>query len=212
MPLIRLLSAFLLLLVRPSAAQDANWETLQIYQSWRDEGVPNGQCAGRMGEFTTPFGALSDAIKFDTDNREGGCEYRLAIIDPDAILAARQWQLSVIFTPQGHIGQCKYPGTRAVPIVGSIQEAIDAWTRPPWREPILIDTDDRVGGCVLEFQISGPDSARSPVLDITYVSDGGPEQCPQAGEKFAALGHPAAMIIDTDGRPGGCLMQLRLRK
>ena len=165
-----------------------------------------------MGEFETPFGQHSDAIKFDTDNREGGCQYRVAIIDPDGALAARHWQLTVVFTPQGHIGQCKYPGSRVVPIVAAISDVAAAWAAPDWADPIVIDTDDRVGGCVLEFQITGPDTARSPVLDIRDVPDGDPAQCPRAGDKVASLSHPAAVIIDTDNRPGGCFFQMRLRE
>ena len=197
---------------RPSGAADPSLAGLSIYQSWRDEGVPNGQCGAKTGEFATPFGSRSEAIKFDTDNREGGCMYRLAIVDPDGALAARQWQLSIVFTPQGHIGQCKYPGARVVPVVRALADVAGVWAKAPWADPIVIDTDDRVGGCVMEFQITGPETARSPVLDIRYAADGDPGQCPQAGDKVASLGHPAAMIIDTDSRPGGCFFQMRLRE
>lgn len=212
MPAIRFICAILALLATPGVAAPVNWAPVQIYLSWRDEGTPNGQCGGQMGEFATAFGAFSEAIKFDTDNREGGCQLRLAIIDPDGILGERRWQLSIVFTPQGHIGQCKYPGSRVVPIVPSVEAAIASWTLPPWRDPIVIDTDDRVGGCVLEFQVNGPDTAHAPVLDVAYEADGDPRQCPQAGVKVATLGHPAAVIIDTDSRPGGCLLRLRLRE
>ena len=196
----------------PAVAADPQLAAISIHQSWRDEGAPNGQCGGKMGEFETPFGQRSEVIKFDTDNREGGCMYRIAIVDPDGALAARQWQLSIVFTPQGHIGQCKYPGRRVVPIVRKADDVADAWAAPPWLDPIIIDTDDRVGGCVMEFQITGLEAARSPVLDIRYAADGDPAQCPQAGDKVVSLGHPAAMIIDTDNRPGGCLFQMRLRE
>ena len=197
---------------RASAATDDGLGTITLYQSWRDEGEANGQCGGRIGEFETAFGQRSDAIKFDTDNREGGCVYRVAIVDPHGALAARQWQLNIVFTPQGHIGQCKYPGSRIVPIVRSVGDVAAAWAAPEWLNPIIVDTDDRVGGCVIEFQITGPQTARSPVLDIRYTPDGDPGQCPQAGDKVATLGHPAAIIIDTDNRPGGCFFQMRLRE
>ena len=198
--------------VVPSVAADQGLAAISLYQSWHDEGTPNGQCGGRMGEFATPFGSHSEAIKFDTDNREGGCVYRLAIVDPDGALAALGWQLHVVFTPQGHIGQCKYPGSRAVPVVRAVGDVAGAWTDADWVHPIIVDTDDRIGGCVMEFQITGPETARSPVLDIRYLPDGDPGQCPQSGDKTASLGHPAAMIIDTDNRPGGCFFQMRLRE
>ncbi len=195
-----------------SAASGEGLTAVSLVQSWRDEGTPDGQCGSKTGEFETAFGVRSEAIKFDTDNREGGCRYRLAIVDPDGVLAARGWQLKIVFTPQGDIGQCKYPGPRDVPVVRTAAEVAQVWQQGPWANPIIVDTDDRVGGCVMEFQITGPQTARSPVLDIRYLPDGDPGQCPQSGDKVARLGHPAAMIIDTDNRPGGCFFQLRLRE
>ena len=197
---------------RPLAATEPRLSAVSVVQSWRDEGTPNGQCGGKKGEFATPFGSYSEAIKFDTDDREGGCIYRVAIVDPDGALAARHWHLSIVFTPQGHVGQCKYPGSRAVPVVAAMADVAAVWEQVPWRDPIIIDTDDRVGGCVMEFQITAPEAARAPVLDIRFLPDGDPAQCPQSGDKVASPGHPAALIINTDSRPGGCLFQMRLRE
>jgi hypothetical protein len=192
-------------------ADPPSMSSVALYQSWTDEQTADGQCEGRKGEFATAFGEFSEAIKFNTDSRPGGCAYRLALIDPDGALAARGWSLTVTFSPQGDAGQCKYPGRREVPIVPSIEGAATAWSSAGWADAIVIDTDYRVGGCILEFQVNAPKGIDSPKLDVSYEADGDAGQCPRAGMRTATADRPAAMIIDTDDRPGGCKFRMRLR-
>ncbi|GGQ56210.1 hypothetical protein [Kitasatospora griseola] len=50
-------------------------------------------------------------------------------------------------------------------------------------------------------------------LDIRYAGNGDVRQCGGAlpNDRFTATpGHPVPLTVDTDNRPGGCRLQLRL--
>ncbi|MER6218526.1 hypothetical protein ABT213_31375 [Streptomyces sp. NPDC001674] len=76
---------------------------------------------------------------------------------------------------------------------------------------IRIDTDARPGGCTLTFAV--PAISRTYVaLDIQYDPDGDPGRCTNTGYHWAETDRgPVTIGVDTDNRPGGCRLQLRLR-
>lgn len=88
-----------------------------------------------------------------------------------------------------------------------------------WTLPIRIDTDDRSGGCRLRYFIYDPQN-RLAASGMSVGLTGDPGQCGGSGsvytlQKLATL--DAGTIanlpyhrIDTDSRPGGCLMQFTL--
>jgi hypothetical protein len=75
---------------------------------------------------------------------------------------------------------------------------------------ILVDTDQRKGGCLLSFGMSG---RTDTALDVMFT---GGAQCfftTPAGQWRTVLpGSPVSVGIDTDQRAGGCELALRLRQ
>jgi hypothetical protein len=82
-------------------------------------------------------------------------------------------------------------------------------------QAVLVDTDNRRGWCNLTFTVS---SGSNIGLDVQYYADpsGSADQCinalPQGSFYTAASGAPATIEIDTDNRPGGCWLSVRLRQ
>ena len=160
----------------------------------------NGQCGFAQTRSRTPFGLWSPPVYINTDGRPGGCRQSFAIVDPDGELAG--WSMRVKFEYYGRQKQCDQTGEREVPASRTADDLI--WT-PSYR----IDTDEREGGCSLEFSVHGRTDI---VLDIEMYADGDPGQCPDRGLFTATIAQPITVRIDTDERPGGCYQRLRLRR
>jgi hypothetical protein len=159
----------------------------------------NGQCGFGQSLFKTPFGLWSAPIYINTDGRPGGCLQSFAIVDPDDELAG--WSLKIDFDFYGTERQCDITGYREVPRSQSAEEAV-------WTKPYRIDTDEREGGCSLEFSIQG---RLEVVLDLEVRADGITDQCPDRGRFTASVSQSVKIRIKTDGRAGGCYLRFRLR-
>ena len=161
-----------------------------------------GQCSGpqqqsaNAPDWTTP-------IRYDTDNRSGGCQFAFGIFDPDSALAGLSASYTWLPSPGGDAGQCgSFQGTFNLPIAQF----------QTFGQQLRDDTDNRSGFCNLTFTLNG----RTDIgLDIQFYADGDAGQCkgalPQGQFYTAAAGSPVTLGLDTDGRPGGCWLVLRLR-
>lgn len=160
-----------------------------------------GQCGGRTGDQWHSVRNWTDAIRLDTDGRRGGCQLAFGLYDPDGSLQGLSLTYGFAATSGGDPGQCGNQGVHRMPIRG------DARAFGP---SIRIDTDNRPGGCTLTFAI--PTIRDYYALDIQYDADGAAGQCVNTGYHWAETDRgPVTIGIDTDNRPGGCRLQIRLR-
>lgn len=175
----------------------------EIGIQFNPDGDP-GQCGGTTGQQWAASPDWTQAIRFDTDNRPGGCQLAFGIYDPGHTIDGASITYTFLPSPGGDGGQCgSYQGTYPMPI-------------QPFRtfgQAVRIDTDNRPGYCNLTFTVSG----RSDVgLDVQFYPDGDSGQCvnylPQSQYRTAYAGNPVAIGIDTDHRPGGCQFLLRVRR
>ncbi|MFF3847817.1 hypothetical protein [Streptomyces sp. NPDC002328] len=160
-----------------------------------------GQCGGRTGEQWAASPDWTQAIRFDTDGRSGGCQLAFGVYDPDRALAGASVSYSLRPSAGGDAGQCgNYQSTYSMPIL-PIQV---------FGQAVRVDTDGRPGWCDLTFSVTG-----NVVLDVQFYPDGDAGQCPDAlpaGQyRSAFVGTPVTVKIDADGRSGGCQFLLRLR-
>ena len=169
--------------------------------SFFPDGDP-GQCGGPQQQWVVQ-GDWTNPLRFDTDNRAGGCQLAFGIRDQANNLAglhvSYQWQAS----PGGDAGQCGNQGTFAFPITPNLV----------FGPNIRVDTDNRSGWCNLTFSLSG----RTDVaLDVQWFADGDAGQCRNAlpaGQFRSVLnGVPVTIGDDTDSRAGGCDLLLRFRQ
>jgi len=164
-----------------------------------------GQCNGK--EKTTVKAALgkwTDAVKLDTDNREGGCYQKFGIYDPDNQLA--NTKISVNFVKEKNTdGQCEKTGKRIIPITDKLVGSNPS----KWSSAYLIDTDERYGACTQTFSLISKDNI---VLDIKFDAENDEGQCGNAGTHTVKPGKTVSLRLDMDGRSGGCYEQFRLRK
>lgn len=168
--------------------------------SFTPDGDP-GQCGGRQGEQWHLNGDWSDEIRLDTDDRPGGCRLAFGIYDPQNQLGSASFRYAFQSSPGTAPGQCGNEGDYRIPTSS---------TARTFGPTIRIDTDSRQGGCTLTFLVSNTASA---TLDIRYSGDGDVSQCGGAlpnDVHTASPGHPVALAVDTDNRPGGCRLQLRM--
>lgn len=161
-----------------------------------------GQCGGKTGDQWFTERNWTEAIRFDTDGRRGGCQLAFGIYDPDNDLQGVSLTYGFQATPGGDPAQCGNQGTHQMPIRS------DARTFGP---TIRIDTDNRPGGCNLTLAV--PTIDRTYVkLDIQYDPDGDAGQCGNTGYHWAETDRgPVTIGVDTDNRVGGCRLQLRLQ-
>lgn len=161
-----------------------------------------GQCSGPTQQFE-PSPNFTTPIRFDTDNRGGGCQFAFGIYDPDNALSGLSATYSWQATPGGDPNQCAgMRGTFALPIT-------------PFQSfgtQLLDDTDNRPGGCNLTFAVAG----RSDIgLNVEFYADGDASQCinalPQGQFYTVVPGSPVTIGLDTDGRSGACLLALRVQ-
>jgi hypothetical protein len=176
-----------------------NLNSVSLYEKFVGD-ADISQCNGRAyGKIVTAYDHWSSPIRIDTDNRSGGCLFKLAVIDPHDLL--RGWGISLFFEPTGDPGQCGGIGAHDVQKVrfeGQITSS----------DTLRFDTDDRPGGCRLRFRVSG----RGPALAIYFVADDtGSGQCGNPGVQVVQPGEEKSILIDTDQRYGGCVLQFRLR-
>ncbi|MFJ7243291.1 hypothetical protein ACIQWA_01465 [Kitasatospora sp. NPDC098652] len=184
----------------PAHAQIRLFHPPELGIRFNPDGVP-GQCGGRTGDQWAEERTWTDAIRFDTDSRPGGCQLAFGVYDPDGDLEGVSLTYELRSTPGGDPAQCGNQGTFRMPI------SKDARTFGP---AVRIDTDSRPGGCNLTFAV--PQIKQTYVaLDIQYDPDGDPAQCHNTGRRRAETDRgPVTIGIDTDDRPGGCRLQLRL--
>ena len=164
-----------------------------------------GQCGNPTS--TSQFAVSPDwtsPIRIDTDNRAGGCELSFGIFDPSSLLTGGvnyTWSVS----PGGDGNQCMNQGTFAIPVNRQFES---------FGPNIVDDTDNRSGWCNLTFAVSNGSNIG---LDVQFFADpsGSAGQCvnalPQGNFYTAAAGAPVTIMTDTDGRPGGCWLSVRLR-
>ncbi|GHB84953.1 hypothetical protein GCM10010347_64850 [Streptomyces cirratus] len=175
----------------------------EIGVQFNPDGVP-GQCGGRTGEQWKPEGIATDPIRFDTDSRPGGCLLAFGIYDPGNDLAGEHITYTFRATPGADHGQCGNEGVHEMPIQRQSRG---------FGPVIRIDTDNRPGGCDLTFDLTS--SAHTTSLYVDYGSDGDRAQCGNAlpfPGGFSPVDNARSVTarIDTDDRPGGCGLQLRL--
>ncbi|MFE7603303.1 hypothetical protein [Streptomyces sp. NPDC057494] len=173
----------------------------QIGIQFDPDGDP-GQCGGRTGEQWASAGNVTDVIRFDTDSRAGGCRLAFGLYDPQGELGGVSATYTFRATPGGDPAQCGNQGTHQLPITASRS----------FGAVIRIDTDNLQGGCDLTFALTSPTSTS---IGVNYTSDGDRAQCgnaPLPPGGFSPVGNDSAfpVRIDTDDRPGGCRLQLRL--
>ena len=150
-----------------------------------------GQCAGPTQQWVAA-GSWSTPIRIDADGRTGGCLLAFGVQDANVGFTYR-W-----VTTGGNPVQCGNQGLYNAPET----------TPATFGSRIRINTDDRGGGC---FLILALESA-SWLIDVFYLADGNAGQC--GGSVTAATVStfsPVQLVVDTDGRTGGCNLQLRLR-
>jgi hypothetical protein len=172
--------------------------SVSVVQNWVADGDA-GQCnAGAYNQFSTPGGSYSQPIRMDTDNRPGGCQYQIGILDPRNVLASKNFKLQLGFFADGDPGQCGGIGTQDVPV---------SRNRIVLTTPIRVDTDNRPGACIQRWSLQATDI----VLDISWTSDGDPGQCGNQGAPHTVQNGYVDLRLDMDNRPGGCWQSLRLR-
>ncbi|WP_369148217.1 hypothetical protein [Streptomyces sp. R44] len=191
--------------VVPAPLAQARAERLvaaQIGVQFNPDGNP-GQCGGRTGEQWVFDGQVTEAIRFDTDSRPGGCRLAFGLYDPQDELRGVAATYTFRATPGGDPAQCGNQGTHQLPITK---------TSRTFGDVVRIDTDNRPGGCVLTFALTAPGTT---TLYINYTSDGDRAQCGNAlplPGVFSPAGNnrEVPIRIDTDDRSGGCQLRLRL--
>jgi hypothetical protein len=112
--------------------QDAN---VGFTYRWVSSGGNAAQC-GNPGLYVAPEttpATFGSRIRINTDNRAGGCYLTLA-------LDSASWLVDVFYFTDGNAGQCG--GTATAATVSS--------TRPV---QLLVDTDERTGGCNLQLRL-----------------------------------------------------------
>ncbi|MFD5746362.1 hypothetical protein [Streptomyces sp. NPDC127033] len=160
-----------------------------------------GQCGGRTGEQWAASPDWTQAIRFDTDSRPGGCQLAFGVYDPDRTLTGSSISYSLRPSDGGVASQC-----------GGNQDiySMPILPIPVFGQPVRVDTDGQPGWCNLTFSVTG-----NIVLDVQFYPDGDAGQCPDAlpaGQfRSAFVGTPVTVKIDADGRSGGCQFLLRLR-
>lgn len=164
------------------------------------KGDDPAQCGGSKQQWAA-MPNWSTPIRLDTDGRPGGCLLGFGLQDPSGVFAGVDITYQWTPTGGGNDQQCGGAGQYTVP------------TNLGFGSNIVVDTDDSAGGCYLVFSIDGRDDM---ALDVQFWADTDNGQCGNAlpeGEYWtASSGQSVTLLDDTDGRPGGCELQFRLRK
>lgn len=169
-----------------------------LYEYFVGDGDVSQCNADAYGEIVTPYDKWSGPIRIDTDSRSGGCRFNLAFIDPHNQLSG--WRATMTFSPTVDGGQCGGIGVHDLQVV-SDRSKIDN------SQAIRMDMDDRSGGCELTFSVGG----KGPDMFIYFdADDAGTGQCGHIGLHRISAGQRETILLDTDRRPGGCILQFRL--
>jgi hypothetical protein len=177
---------------------------------WHKDQNNNGQCEFTEGDPDKPDswateGSWTTPLAVDTDSRPGGCELKFGLNNADGSLTGLN--LNYWFIP-GNTGQCG--GT-------ANNKAIPHFPFPfQWffMDPIIVNSDNRVGGCELTLAISGRNDVEIDVL-WEYNGDGG--QCPGADPRGSnqprriTSSQGLSVFFETDDRSGACFISFRLR-
>ena len=156
-----------------------------------------GQCGGATGFQIAPMGAWTSNVVIDADNRSGWCEQQLGVYDPTGTLSGLS--MSMNFFGNGDANQCVFSGLHTIPVSGSMQLS----------SAIGMNTDSRPGGCWQVFSLGGRSDV---VLDVQFLPNGDGGQCGNAGTFTVSSSNSVSVLIDTDGRAGGCTERFRLRR
>ncbi|MFF4365501.1 hypothetical protein [Streptomyces sp. NPDC001594] len=189
----------------PHALAQDRLSPAEIGIRFNPDGDP-GQCGGRTGDQWAAETHWTDLIRFDTDGRRGGCQLAFGIFDPEGFMQNAGMTYEWRATPFSDPNQCGNQGEHRVPVRSDVRT---------FGPGIRIDTDDRMGGCELTFALQ--ESGVTVVqLDFQYYADGNAGQCrnalpPGSTRTVMADRGPETIGIDTDSRPGGCTLRLRLR-
>jgi hypothetical protein len=172
---------------------------VRLVQEFVPDGDP-GQCNGAAsGRIVSAGDQFSPDIRIDTDNRPGGCQYRIGIVDPSGQLAQHGFHVWMRFAADGDRRQCGNQGTYDIPVSRDL-------TNVQFTPAIRIDTGKRPGGCPITWSTSGWPLV---VLEVRFAADGDPRQCLNTGTHSTADG-TVTVHLNTDNRPGGCRLSLRL--
>ena len=194
----------------------AKYKKVQIYLRFTNTDPRKDACWG-TGEHIVPFYTWSPNLGFNTDsNRLGHCQLTVVLVDPDETLGAWRLQMSNYFTGSaGEDGgapgqQCPTAGTQIAPVVRTIDDARKVQTQFDFRPA------EGPGGCALVFKVLGS----GPTFSINYVGNGDWNQCggrtpvPPFSVGVQTIGvhgrDSVTIAIDTDNRPGGCLLQMQM--
>jgi hypothetical protein len=167
-----------------------------------DEGG-NGQCVGSATGVWTVNPTPTTSVRLDTDNRPGGCQLSFGIGDLDGGLAGLDITYQLLPGYDSRAGQCGTNwGVNHIPIGPSFTFGPD----------VRVDTDNRPGWCELTFARTGrPDV----VFEVKFTAENGTGQCGNTNSndwQAVPPGQSVMLIIDTDGRAGGCGLEFRLTK
>ncbi len=182
--------------VASSASAPAGGRALLLQRFRADE--VRGQCGFAQETFRTPMGVWSAPAYLNTDSRPGGCLQSFALVDPGRDLSG--WSISIDFESDGSNDGCDHRGSRDVP-VNNDEDAVT------WTSPYRIDTDERDGGCTLDFVVRGRTDLS---FDVDVEAEGVADQCPDQGIQSSTVGHPVRIRLKTDDRIGGCYLRFRL--
>jgi hypothetical protein len=168
-----------------------------------------GQC-GLTGTKNGPLGIWTGYIRVNTDDGWGDCILQFAITDPSRLFPHLKMYVNIQPSNGARSDQCPVPGER---------EILPTQVGPDWSKEIYLNMGNPLGGCELTFRIENPTKDIQLHLEV-WPDDEGVGQCPtptrgprtpNAPEYFTvAPGNPKAIVLDTDGRWGGCMMRFRL--
>ena len=164
------------------------------------DGWDNTDQCGKLGKFKAAFGEWTSPILLDTDGRPGGCKVRFAMLDESKLLDDLSIEAALYADDVGG-DQCSGGGPHQIPIADNASDI--KWT--PW---LVIDADERPGGCQFAFYLDGRTDV---VFDVNFYPEGNALQCGNPGRHTATPQHPVIIRVDTDDRRGGCKLAFRLR-
>ncbi|MBW9336191.1 hypothetical protein FEE59_21985 [Herbaspirillum sp. RU 5E] len=179
-----------------------DYARVRLYVFWDVDGTwdtVKEQCRGaNFGDIVAPMGQWTHPILIYTNNWNGGCIMRLAIIDPDGVM--KDWVMNWRF--EGPDDQCRNKmGDVRVPVVATIEEARNV-------NYVGIDTDNSAGGCTLTFEVKSP----GPQFAIHMEKDlPGDVACTPMGDRTLAQSvGPVAYFFDTDSNKSACKIWFNL--
>jgi hypothetical protein len=200
MPVRKLLAPFCALAMSASPVLAVDLDNVLIVQRFvaNDTGIE--QC-NKLAYGEKIIGAAAEwspVIRVDTDNRDGGCEHDIAIVDPTGEL--KGLEISINFFPDDYASQCKNPGYRTIPINSKLKDV-------KFVKPMIYDMDNEPGGCQQVYSLKGRNDV---MLEVKFEGDDDWSQCENYGTHKVVVAKDAQIRLDTDQRWGGCRLSYRL--